>query len=268
MKYKLIASDVDGTLLNSKSELTERTKAAILSTVEAGAIFVTATGRPFTNVQIIKDLFDKDMPFIVFNGAAAYLGKSEKLLFERFLEFEHAKEAFDAGQEKGISQIVWTGSRLWANRKCEKTLRYQTLSKTAEMTVVSDLAQIKNEVEGFSKVLWIVEPAEQTKLITEMRLRFKDRIKCVSSMSHFIEYISSTAGKGAALADIGKLYGINKDEMIAVGDANNDICMFEYAGLGVAVANASDEIKAAADYVTLSNDDDGVAAIIEKFILS
>ena len=267
MKYKLIASDVDGTLLNSKSELTERTKKAIQSAVEAGVIFVTATGRPFLNVKIINDILDKDMPFIVLNGAAAYLGKSEKLLFERFLDFELAKEAFDLGQEKDISQIIWTGSRLWANRRCEKTTRYHSLSGAPEMTVISDLAVARDEVDGFSKVLWIVDSDKQNKLFTEMRSHFANRLKCVSAMSHLIEYISIKAGKGVALNDISKLYGIDKSEVIAVGDANNDVCMYEYAGFGVAVANASDEIKAAADYITLSNNDDGVAEVIERFIL-
>jgi len=267
MKYKLIASDMDGTLVNDKSELTERTKSAIINAVDAGVLFVTATGRPFSNVQIVNELLDKDMPFIVFNGAAAYLGKSEKLLFERFLDFELAKEAFDIGQEKGMAQIIWTGPRLWANRRCEGTNTYHSLCKGLDMTIVTDLAAIKDEADGISKVLWIDYPENIKKLSTEMRAHFGNRLKCVSSMAHFLEFVSNEAGKGAALAEIGKIFGIDKSEMIAVGDAYNDICMLEYAGFGVAVANAPDDIKAKCDYVTLSNNEDGVADVIERFIL-
>jgi len=267
MKYKLIAADMDGTLVNDKSELTERTKQAILKAVAAGILFVTATGRPFSNVQNVKELLDKDMPFIVFNGAAAYMGKSEKLLFERFLDFDLAEEAFNIGQKKGIAQIVWTGPRLWGNRRCDETVRYESFSKNITMSIVTDLAAIKDEVRGFSKVLWIDDPAKIKELSIEMRTHFGRRLQCVSSMSNFLEFISNDAGKGTALAEISKLYGINKSEMIAIGDGQNDIGMLEYAGFSIAVDNASDEVKAVCDYITLSNNDDGVAEVIEKYIL-
>jgi len=267
MKFKLIASDMDGTLVNDKSELTERTKAAIVKAVEAGVFFVTATGRPFGNVQEVRELFDKDMPFIVFNGAAAYMGKSEKLLFERFLDFDLAKEAFDIGQKIGIPQIIWTGPRLWANRLCDETTQYESFSKSLKMTIATDLTTIRDEVKGISKVLWIDDPARIKGLSVEMREHFGQRLRCVSSMPHFLEFVSINAGKGTALAEICRLYGIDRSEVIAVGDGYNDVCMLEYAGLGVAVENAPDDIKAICGHVTLSNNNDGVAEVIERFIL-
>jgi len=266
MKYKLIASDMDGTLVNDKSELTERTKAAIRKTVESGVLFVTATGRPFSNVQIVNELIDVDMPFIVFNGAAACMGKSGKLLFERFLDFELAKEAFDIGQKSGMAQILWTGPRLWANRVCEETKSYHSFCKGLDMTIVTDLTAIKDEVKGISKVLWIDDPAKIKELSVEMNTHFNGRLQCVSSMAHFLEFISNDAGKGTALAEIGRLFGIDRSEMIAVGDAYNDVSMLKYAGFGVAVANAPDDVKAICDHVTLSNNEDGVAEVIERFI--
>jgi len=268
MKYKLIASDMDGTLLNDNSELSPRTKRAIADTVDAGVLFITATGRPFRNVQIVNKLLSADMPFIVFNGAAAYMGKSEKLLFERFLDYDLAKEAFEEGQKLGVSQVVWTGPRLWANKRCDATISYRNISKGLEMTVITDLSVLKDEVKGISKVLWIDDPANVKKLSVKMRAHFDGRLKCVSSMPHFLEFISSDAGKGTALEEIGKLYGIDRSEMIAIGDGNNDIGMLKYAGLGVAVENAADEVKAACGYVTLSNNNDGVADVIERFILT
>jgi len=272
MKYRLIATDLDGTLVNDTRELTERTRNAIINTVKAGALFVTATGRPFGNVAIVNDLFKNidsgiDMPFIVFNGAAAYMGKSGKLLFERFLSFDIATEAFNLGQKLDVAQIIWTGPRLWANRVCDETVRYKNLSKAPDMTVIPDLEDIKGEVAGISKVLWITAPGKVTRLRPEMVEHFGERLSCVSSMSHFLEFVSSDAGKGKALADICKLFGIDRSEVIAVGDSYNDISMLEYAGLSVAVENAHADVKAVCDHVTLSNNDDGVAAVIEEFIL-
>jgi len=267
MKYKLIASDMDGTLVNSKSELTERTKEAIIKAVDAGVLFVTATGRPFSNVQEVNNLLSKDMPFIVFNGAAAYMGKSEKLLFERFLDFDLATEAFNIGQEKNMSQIIWTGPRLWANRRDDGTNAYHDICKGLDMSIVTDLTTIRDEVEGISKVLWIDHPDNIKLLSVEMCGHFKGRLKCVSSMPHFLEFVSNDAGKGTALAEIGRLFGIDKSEMIAIGDGYNDVCMLEYAGLGVAVANAPDDIKSKCGYITKSNNEDGVAEVIDRFIL-
>ena len=273
MKYKLFATDMDGTLVNDNSELTERTKSAIIKTVEAGVLFVTATGRPFSNVDIVNRLFvnsdvDVDMPFIVFNGATAYMGKSRKLLFEKFLDFELAKEAFELGEKEGVAQIIWTGPRLWANRLCDETLRYQSRSSGLDMNLVTDFDALKDEVEGVSKVLWITEPERVTRLRFEMGAHFADRLNCVSSMAYFLEFICSEAGKGPALAEICKLYDIDRTEVVAVGDSYNDVSMLEFAGFSVAVENAHDDIKAVCDHVTASNNDDGVAEVIERFILS
>jgi len=258
---------MDGTLVNDKSELTERTKATIVKVVESGVLFVTATGRPFSNVQMVNDLITADMPFIVFNGAAAYMGKSGKLLFERFLDFELAVEAFEFGQKLEIAQILWTGPRLWANRICEETEDYHSFSKGLDMSLVTDLTTIRSEIKGISKVLWIDDPANIKKLSVEMNAHFNNRLQCVSSMPHFLEFISNDAGKGTALAEIGKLFGIDKSEMLAIGDGFNDISMLEYAGFAVAVENAPDGVKAVCDYVTVSNNEDGAAEVIEKFIL-
>jgi len=268
MKYKLIAADMDGTLVNDESELTERTKDAIIKAVDAGVIFIIATGRAFSKIQNVIELFDKDMPCIVLNGAAAYMGKSKKLLFEKFLDFDLATEVFDIGQKKGLAQIVWTGTRLWINKRCDETLQYAGFYKDSGDSIVTNLATIRDEVKGVSKLLWIDDPAKIKELSVEMRAYFKGRLSCVSSMAHFLEFIGNDAGKGVALAEIGKLCGIDKSEMIAIGDSQNDISMLEYAGFGVAVENALDEVKAVCDYVTLSNNDDGVAMVIEKFVLN
>jgi len=267
MKYKLIASDMDGTLLNDDSIMTDRNKNAINKAVDAGVLFVTATGRPFRNTRFVCDALNKDMPFIVLNGAEVFMGKSEKLLFERFLDYDLAMEVFELGQTRGAAQIVWTGPHLWTNRECDETLKYKCRTKSEEMSIVTDLSTIRDKVTGISKILWVDDPENVKVLSDEMNPYFGDKLTCASSLPHLLEFIGNNSGKGAALADVGKLYNIDKSEMIAVGDAYNDVCMIKYAGLGVAVDNAPDDIKAVSDYVTVSNNDDAIADIIEKFVL-
>jgi len=267
MKYKLIAVDMDGTLLNDRSELTERNKEAILKAMEAGVLFVVATGRPLSNTWQVNELFADDIPFIVLNGAAAYMSKSKKQLIEIYLDFDDAKEIFDIGQKIDIPQIVYSGPLMFTNKECERTLTYHKNSHGPPLKTINDLADIKDEVKGISKVLWIDDPARIKDLSVEMKAHFGTRLQCLSSLTHFLEFINNDAGKGQALAEIGKLYDIDNSEMIAVGDSYNDICMLEYAGFSVAVENAPDEVKSICDYVTLSNNDDGVAEVIDKLLL-
>ena len=265
MKYKLIASDLDGTLLNGESELTPRTKAALLKAVEAGALFVVATGRAVRGVESLCELFDKDMPFIVFNGASAIMCKSRRTLFNKFLDIAPAKEAYELGMGLGIPMAVWTDKRLWVSGSHEATEAYRNLYGMDRL-IITDLGRLSGE--NIYKVIWVGSAEDIRRYQSEMNERFAGKMNCHSSMPQYLEFVCPKAGKGSALEDIGRLFGIDRSEMIAVGDGYNDISMLEYAGLGVAVENAPDDVKAASDLVTLSNSADGVAAVIEEYILS
>jgi len=265
LKYKFIASDLDGTLLNDASEISERTKFAILRVVEAGAVFVAATGRGMSGVAQVNALFDRDMPFITLNGAMVVMGKCGKLLVNRHLGFELAREVFDLGVSLGVSVVVWTGRRLWVSRECEDTISYQGVAGTG-MGVISDIDEIREE-EGVSKVLWIDSPDSIRRFHREMSGRYGDRLNCYPSQPVFLEFVSLDTDKAIALEEIGKVYGIDRSEMIAVGDGYNDVSMLKYAGLGVAMGNAPDDVKAVCGFVTRSNNEDGVAAVIEEFML-
>ena len=265
MKYKLIAVDMDGTLLNDDSKITERTKSAIISAVESGVLFVTSTGRPMCAVENINALFDKDMPFILFNGAAVMMGKSRKILFSSYLELDYAKQIYDFGVSRNTPVIMWTGDRLWASIDCEAARDYQKIS-CVEINIIDDIEKCGKS--GVSKMLWIDTPDNIKSCQREMNEYFKGAINCHASRPEFLEFVSAEASKGLALREIGRVCGIDKSEMIAVGDSYNDMSMLEYAGFSVAMDNAPDDIKAVCSHVTLSNNDDGVAAVIDKYILT
>jgi len=264
MKYQLVAADMDGTLLNDSSELTDRTKTAILNVVEAGALFVTATGRAFPGIEMINELFAKDMPFIVFNGATAIMGKSRKVLFKKYLDVTLTKEVYDLGIRYDVPMIVWTEKRPWASHECKVTDDYRKLYNIG-MGIIGDIYDL--EAEGIFKVLWFGTEEGIRQYQREMSEHFRGRLNCHASRPEFLEFVSLEADKGSALEEIGRIYGIERSAMIAVGDSYNDISMLKYAGLGVAVSNAPDEIKNVSNEVTLSNNEDGVAVVIEKYIL-
>ena len=264
MKYRLIAADMDGTLLNEEAELTTRTKTALIKAVEAGILFVTATGRPMVAAEKVNAIFEKDMPFITFNGAVIIMGKSRKTLMNKHLDFALAKEGYTIGASQNIPVIIWTGEQLWVSRECKEVSDYQEAS-SAKLSVIDEIDDLSER--SVSKMLWIGSPEKISCLQNEMKTHFEGKLNCFTSLPIFLEFVSIEADKGTALAEIGRIYGIDRSEMIAVGDGYNDISMIKYAGLGVAMANAPKDVKAASGFVTLSNNDDGVAAVIEKYII-
>jgi len=268
MTYKLIAADMDGTLLNDDEKMTQRTKTAIVRAVEAGCFFVTATGRAISGAEMVNCLFDQDMPFIVFNGASVVMGKSGKVLFNKYLGTALAREVLDMGKRHDAPMIVWTDAgmrKVHTDNPVKEYLRYDRKYNAIGYITIGGIDEIIEE--KVNKVIWFSSRDRIRCYQSEMNAYFGGRVNCYSSLPEFLEFVNPQADKGAAMEEIGKIYGIDRSEMIAVGDGYNDIPMLKYAGLGVAMENAPDDVKAASDLVTLSNNDDGLAAVIERYVL-
>ena len=263
-RYKLLAADMDGTLLNDRSQITERTKTALQAAVDAGMIFVTSTGRPMCSVEKVNALFTKDLPFIIYNGAMAVMGKSGRTLFSKALGFEYAKVIYNIGVARDIAVVLWSNDELYISRDCEAIRDYYTISNVAPR-IIDDI----NDFQGryICKMIWIDSPEKAAKYQNEMNAYFGGSVNVHTSRPYLLEFVDAGASKALALEAIGLEFGIDKSEMIAVGDGYNDISMLEYAGLGVAMDNAPDDIKKVCSYITLSNNDDGVAAVIYKYFL-
>ena len=265
MAYKLMAVDIDGTLLDNKGNLTEETKKAIKSGVDKGLIFTISTGRPMQGVEHLNSLLNLDLPFITYNGAMVVMGKSKKVLYERKLAFEDAKVIVDLGRKYKTTVIIWADNKLFVTEINDRTEKYKEISKV-EPVLINDIdGLIKN---GVTKILWYDEIEKIEEYHAEMGKFLDGRVNYHTSNPMFLEFVDINASKAIALEKIGEHYGISRDEMIAVGDGFNDLSMIEYAGLGVAMANAGKAIKAKADFITLSNDEDGVAHVIYKFVLN
>jgi Cof subfamily protein (haloacid dehalogenase superfamily) len=208
------------------------------------------------------------MPFIIFNGAAAVMGQSKKLLFSSSLDFCYAKQIYETGTERDIPVIMWIAEgkeeKLLANADCPATREYQKISG-AELNIIDDL----NKYAGshIAKMMWIDEPDNIKIYREEMSEIFGGKANCYASRPKFLEFVGAETSKGDALQKIGESYGIGKSEMIAIGDSDNDISMLEYAGLGVAMGNASDEVKKVCQRIAPSNNEDGAAKVIEEFII-
>jgi Cof subfamily protein (haloacid dehalogenase superfamily) len=263
MKYKLLAVDVDGTLLNSRREITMPTKQRIQKAIDEGIVFTICSGRPVQGVKLITDQLEVDIPVIAYNGAMVIAGG--KVIFSCTMREEDVLQVERLGKEWGTTISIWAGNQLYVNKKNERTLKYAQMSGV-KLQVYSDIQEPISK--GVSKVLWYDEIERINEFERRLNGLLSPSVNYHTSQPFFLEFVDQKVSKAIALEKMGEFYGIRREEMIAIGDGFNDLPMIEYAGLGVAMDNAPAEVKNAADYITLSNDEDGVAKVIDLFVLN
>ena len=262
--YKLIASDMDGTLLRSDRTISDETRNAIMNIKEKGVLFVLCTGRPLIAVEKYNKLLNLNCPVILYNGAQIFDFASRKVLFEKYLDFEYAKFVWDEGCKKKLEIYVWADNELYTNFVNDKVYDY-TIESHAEIHKLNDIRDLKGK--NITKVLWDEEPDKIKIFIKEFdAINFFEKVNYCTSMPYYLEFFNLETSKKVAIQKLEEIYNIKREEIIAIGDGKNDIEMIKYAGLGVAMDNATDEVKKYADVVTKSNNDDGVLEIIKKYI--
>ncbi len=262
MKYKLIAVDIDGTLLDSQNRLREETVQSIRKGVAKGLIFTISTGRPVQGIRDIIRMLDVKTSSITYNGAMI-VSEKEEILYSCTLKPEDAVDIIRLGMERKVTVTFWANNVLYADQINETSVSY---SKISGLPPVRFDDYKKIAVEGITKILWISTPEIINRHQNDVGMYISDNVNFHTSRPMFLEFVDKTASKALAMQKLGDIYGISKDEMIAVGDGLNDMSMIEFAGLGVAMANSHPEILKIADYVTLSNDENGVGRVIDQFI--
>lgn len=263
-KYKLIACDLDGTLLNSKRELSEENVSAVRSAVKRGAIFVIATGRPYEGVKTIaRKLENENGSFILFNGALVMT--EGKTVFSSCIEKTAAEYIVSEGQKRNTTVVMWKKDGLYAEKECAKVDFYKSISGV-EPKYVSDLKTVCND--DVIKILWYND-AETTPLyLEEMKNSLKKRAAVYMSRADFLEFVDAKCSKKTALRKIAEYYGVPVRKIIAIGDGDNDIPMLTEAGLSVAMGNADEAVKKICALITSDCDNNGVKEVICKLISS
>ena len=269
MDYRLLASDLDGTLFNKEHKISNATVKAIRKWVKSGRYFIPATGRPFCGTNTVRELFkdDEDMPFIVSNGSIAIMHKSKEILFSIYIPPNLVSEIYNLGQHHDIPVLLWSRDNLYSNRDCEYVRFYSGIIG-ADAKVLSGPKEAGNIAvnEKVNNILWLDKPERIAVHQKEMKAGYADKLNCVASAPGLFEFVALEASKAKALEKIGPRLGVSREEMAAVGDGYNDLSMLEYAGFSIAMGNASEDIKSACDHVTLSNNEDGVAVWMENYL--
>ena len=265
MKYKLIAVDMDGTLLNDNGQITPETIAAINLAVSKKVIFTICTGRPIQGVDKYSKLLQLKAPIITYNGSMIVQSDTKEVLFSQTLTYSDAIKILNAGNKMGATMCVWAHNKLYCNVFNDRVDFYKSISDVTP-TLIADYDALAQS--GITKILW----SDDAEVIADMQQQLKqvafENVTYCTSRPIFLEFFNGDVSKACAMQTIGQIYGIKREEMIAIGDGYNDLSMIEYAGLGVAMANAPDGVKQKSAYVTENtNNDGGVAEVIQKFIL-
>ena len=286
--YKLIAIDLDGTMLNSYGVVTENTKNAIKRTIQKGIDVIIASGRPIDSIKTIANEIGSKNYFIAGNGALIYDIQKDENLYENYLNKEKVLEIIKMCEENSISYNVYTDKTILA-----KALKYNVLyyykenlkkpeDKQTHINIVENMYDYisKMNEEKFLKITICDENKSVFQSIIKKLNEIENiEVLDVSHMSrkviqqgteeipieyYYTEISSKNVDKWYAIEYLISKLNIKKEEVIAIGDNINDKKMIEEAGFGIAMGQSSPLIKEIADYTTSSNEEDGVAQALDK----
>lgn len=271
MKYKLIVSDMDGTLLGDNHKITEENKIALSKALEKGVKIVPASGRIYNSAREHFDFLDINTPLIACNGAIIKETKTNKLIYKNNIPNDICLKIIDIFEKNEVYYQLYS----------ENTMMCKNLSKEDQRKTKERLKNffnddinvhfgddLKEEVVKH-KILKIIAiddyDMDKLKKVKEDLAQIED-IEITSSWFNNVEIMHKGVNKGEALKALINYLGIDKDDVIAFGDNYNDLPMIELAGIGVVMGNANDEVKEKGDYITAKNTEDGVAKAIYKFL--
>lgn len=262
--YKLIAIDVDDTLLNDDLIVTDATKRAMEEAIARGVTVTLATGRMYASARKIADQIQLNVPIITYQGSLVKTLLDGQVLYERSVPTDAAKQLYAYTEEHGLHLQLYVDDVLYVQTDNEKAQRYSKLSKIPYVVAENFEALLE---QPNTKMLIIDEPSYLDEVAEQLKPLIGDRVHITKSKAHYLEFMHKEGTKGHALRFMAEHLGCTIDQTIAIGDAWNDHEMIEAAGLGVAMGNAIPALKEVADYVTLTNNEDGVAHVINKFVL-
>lgn len=277
---RLIAMDMDGTLLNSKKKISPRTREALIRAQKAGIRLILASGRPARGLRRFAEdigMTEYGGILVSYNGAKAVDCVTGEVLFDQSMtagearavlehlkRFEPVRPIIDHGEYMYVTDVYRQMIRL--DGKDFNVMEYESRSNGYLLCEKEDLAAFVDfPVE---KILTTADPEYLVSHCREMMEPFKDTLNCMFTGRFYFEFTARGIDKARALAAVLKSGGYGREELMAFGDGHNDISMVTWAGRGVAMANGVEELKARADEVTASLDEDGVALVVERLLES
>jgi Cof subfamily protein (haloacid dehalogenase superfamily) len=266
---KLVAIDLDDTLLRSDLTISEHTVAVLRQVRDMGVAVTISTGRMFSSARPFAERLEFDVPLITYGGALVKNAASGEVLYNRPLEPEVARRVIRFARERKVQVNFYLlngeDDELYAELTTSWGENYGRFSRVP-FHRVPDLEAL---LEGGNplKLMLIDDEPVADRCLLELRELLGEQVHLAKSKPRFLEVDHPEATKGRALQELAAWLQVERSQVLAIGDSYNDIEMLEFAGLGIAVANAPPEVRRRAGHVTASNDEDGVAQALEQFVL-
>ena len=275
---KLVALDLDGTLFDNSSRISERNLTAIRSITDKGIHVVISTGRPFEGIPFDQIKGTGINYAITANGSGIYEISTGKCLYENAMDEELVTPILNFLLTRDIHMDAFIGGKGYTPVQCVETAQKLTVPSSIKNYIITTRTRLDNILQFIhenqlkvQKMTLNFYPAADGTLIDRETVRkflvSNPSITTVCGGYNNLEFTRADANKGVGLRKLAEILGVNPDATMAIGDTENDLAIIEAAGIVVAMGNATDAVKARADYVTTTNTKDGVAAAIEHFIL-
>ncbi len=275
MNYKLFVADMDGTLLNDDKKLSDKNIKTIKKLQDFGIKFALATGRHDSMIKSYLKHLDLHVPVISCNGAIVREPFSDQIFLSEALPEAQCLEVIDICKERNADFHIYGHDSIFGEKLNQKMLYYHNLNKTLppeEQTKLVKIPDCKDAVLNDSEPLYkflIISDRNNDLLDIMDDVGKIEGLTVCQSMPRLCDVMKEGVSKAYALQKLSENLGIMRKEIVAIGDQLNDIDLIEYAGLGIAVANAEDALKEKADIVTNStNNEDAVSEAIENYLLN
>lgn len=266
---KALVLDIDGTLTNSKKEITPITKAALERVMKAGHAVILASGRPTPGMRKYEKELGLDINggyLLSYNGARVTDCLKNEVIYQKTLPMEIPAQIYDFAKARNVGVISYEKGCVLSAFEPDEYVLLEAKINGIPIKVVPDFPTYINF--PVNKCLITAPDEIAAKYEKELQGIYGDSLSIYRSEAFFLEIMPNSVSKADTLDVVLPLIGVSRENTVCCGDGYNDISMIKYAGVGVAMANAKQEVKEAADFVTLSNDEDGLVQVVEKFILN
>ncbi|MCG9129703.1 HAD family phosphatase [Candidatus Poribacteria bacterium] len=262
--YKLAAFDLDGTLLNSDNQLSPENCAALQDLEKNNIIVVLISGRMHRSILPISNQIGLENPIISYNGGMVKHASSGEIFHHTPVPADYAMEIISDCNEKGLHLNYCLNDKLYVAEKNQWSDLYETRTGVPA-NEVGNLSTLQDETP--TKLLIILPPDQLPPLLEQYQETYKEKLYVTQTQPEYIEFMNPDVTKGKALEALAKRFGISLDNIVAFGDSYNDESLIRTSGFGIAMGNAVDPVKENADYITSTNDENGVAKAVYDIIL-
>ena len=264
--YKMLCLDIDGTLLNSKYKISFKTKEAIKNLYKEKDIrIILVSARMPKGISFLQKELEIEESIICYSGSLV-IDKNYSVISNQYIDINKVKTIVEEAKKYDLHISLYKDDK-WLIEKNDNWAQIEAdiTNIKPELVQFSNMFSSEGYEKGFNKILLIGDENKVSDVYKILNIKFEEDLNIYPSKPTYLEIMNKNVSKTSAIKQLLEVYKIDKSEVIAIGDNFNDIDMLKFAGLGIAMGNAPNEVKEISNHITLSNDEDGIAEIIYKY---